>query len=157
MREKLKVKNLLWSLLILTLIIFAGCEKEYLDVFDPIQNFPPIIKRIEAPDTLYTSSGDTLKIFVRAEVYDSDGLNDLKAVYFNSFLPDGSPSRSNPIYMYDDGNFQTNGDLVVGDGIYSRIIILPPNTQKGKYRFEFQAIDKKDELSNIISHNIVVK
>ncbi len=138
-------------------ILISGCEKKYSEVIDPVQNVPPIIRNLQAPDTLTLHQSDTLKIIISVEVYDPDGKDDIKNVYFNSYLPDGSPSRSNPIYLYDDGNLQMNGDYLANDGIYSRIIILPPTTPKGKYRFDFQAIDKKNETSNIISHNIVVK
>ncbi len=138
-------------------ILNVGCEKEYPEVIDPVQNIPPIIRNLQAPDVLDLHPTDTIKIFLRTEVYDPDGYDDIKSVFFNSYLPDGSPSRSNPIYLFDDGNLQVNGDLAARDGIFSRIIILPPNTPKGTYRFDFQAVDKKNELSNIISHNIVVR
>lgn len=143
--------------LLFVVIIFFGCEKDYSEVIDPVQNIPPIIRNLQAPDTLDLHPTDTLKVFLRVEVYDPDGYDDVKSVFFNSYLPDGTPSRSNPIYLFDDGNFQLNGDLVARDGIFSRIIVLPPNTPKGKYRFDFQAVDKKNETSNIISHNIVVR
>ncbi|MCX8057178.1 MAG: hypothetical protein N3F03_06175 [Ignavibacteria bacterium] len=150
-------KNIFSMLLILLLILFSSCEKKYSEVIDPIQNVPPIVRNLQAPDTLTLHPTDTLKIIVSVEAFDPDGKEDLKNVFFNSYLPDGSPSRSNPIYLFDDGNLQANGDLNANDGIYSRIIILPPNTPKGKYRFDFQAVDKKNEVSNIISHNIVVR
>jgi hypothetical protein len=143
--------------LILSLIFITSCEKEYSEVIDPVQNVPPIVRNLQAPDSLILHPTDTLKIVISIEAYDPDGREDIQSVFFNSFLPDGSPSRSNPIYLFDDGNLLANGDLNANDGIYSRIIILPPNTPKGKYRFDFQAIDKKAELSNIISHFIVVK
>lgn len=142
---------------LILLITFTGCEKEYGEVVDPVQNVPPVIKNLFAPDTLTISSTDTLKIVISIEAFDADGRDDIKSVFFNSYLPDGSPSRSNPIYLFDDGNLSLNGDSDANDGIYSRIIILPPNTTRGKYRFDFQAIDKKNESSNIISHNLVVK
>jgi hypothetical protein len=144
-------------ILIISLFTFFGCEKNYSEVIDPVQNVPPIVRNLQAPSVLNLHPTDTLKIIISIEAYDPDGREDIKSVFFNSFLPDGSPSRSNPIYLYDDGNFQANGDLNANDGIYSRIIILPPNTPKGTYRFEFQAIDRKNELSNIISHNLVVQ
>jgi hypothetical protein len=142
---------------IIFLLTISGCEKDYTEVIDPVQNVPPIVRNLQAPSVLNLHPTDTLKIILSIEAYDPDGREDIKSVFFNSFLPDGSPSRSNPIYLYDDGNYQANGDQQANDGIYSRIIILPPNTPKGTYRFEFQAIDKKNESSNIISHNLVVQ
>ncbi len=157
MNQKNLTKIFISIALFVLIALFSGCEKEYAEVIDPVQNIPPIIRNLQAPDTLSLHPTDTLKSFLRIEVYDADGYEDIKSVYFNSYLPDGNPSRSNPIYLFDDGNLQANGDLVARDGIFSRIIILPPNTPKGTYRFDFQAIDKKDEVSNIISHNIVVR
>lgn len=142
---------------IIFLLTTSGCEKEYSEVIDPVQNVPPVVRNLQAPSILNLHPTDTLKIIISIEAFDPDGREDIKSVFFNSFLPDGSPSRSNPIYLYDDGNLTTNGDLNANDGIYSRIIILPPNTPKGTYRFEFQAIDKKNESSNIISHNLIVQ
>lgn len=157
MNYKSLIKILSPFVLIYSGMLLSGCEKEYSEVIDPIQNIPPIIRNLQAPDTMILHSTDTLKIYLGLEVYDPDGYSDIKSVFFNSYLPDGSSSRNNPIYLFDDGNLQLNGDLVAKDGIFSRIIILPPNTTKGTYRFDFQAIDKKDESSNIISHNLVVR
>jgi hypothetical protein len=134
-----------------------GCEKEYSSVFDPVQNIPPVIKNVRAPDTLIVPGADTLKIVLSVDVSDANGREDVLSVFFNTFKPDGSPSSGNPFQMFDDGNVVANGDLVKDDGTFSRIIILPPGTTKGKYRFDFQAIDKSDESSNIISHFMVLK
>lgn len=150
--------HLVWlKIFLLLIIVFSSCEKKYSQVIDPVQNVPPVVRNLQAPAVLNLHQTDTLKIILSIEVYDADGKEDIKSVFFNSYLPDGSPSRSNPIYLFDDGNINASGDLRASDGIYSRIIILPPNTPKGKYRFDFQAIDKKNETSNIISHNLIVQ
>ncbi len=150
------IKNIILAVVFCS-IFFQACEKEYSAVYDPAQNVPPVVKNVLAPDTLDVPATDTLKISLSVEAYDSDGAADLSSVFFNSFRPDGSPSASNPFQMFDDGNIIGNGDLVRDDGIYSRIIILPSGTPKGKYRFDFQAIDKSNELSNVISHFMVLK
>jgi len=57
--------------------------------------------------------------------------------------------------MFDDG---TNGDVTAGDGTYSRIVILPPvGVTKGTFRWEFQAIDRSGESSNIIDHFVLIQ
>ncbi len=116
------------------------------------ENHPPVISDLNAPDTVFVQSQPVLiKLTIKAT--DPDGSNDIKAVQFNSFKPDGSPSSGNPFKMYDDGNSSgISGDDKAGDGIYSIIIQLLPNTQRGRYRFEFQAIDKSNAQSNIITH-----
>jgi len=150
------IKNIIAAVVFCSIFI-QSCEKEYSSIFDPAQNVPPVVKNVQAPDTLIVPLADTLKISLSVDASDADGVNELTSVYFNTFRPDGSPSSSNPFQMFDDGNIVANGDLVKGDGTYSRIIILPPGTTKGKYRFDFQAIDKSNELSNVISHFMVLK
>jgi hypothetical protein len=60
--------------------------------------------------------------------------------------------------MYDDGNAnQISGDLIAGDGIYGLKISLPKTTTIGTYRFEFQAMDRSFDYSNVIIKNIVIK
>jgi len=150
------IKNIVFAVVFCS-IFLQSCEKEYSSIFDPTQNVPPIVKNVQAPDTLIVPLSDTLKISLSVEAIDADGQSDILSVFFNTFRPDGSPSANNPFLMFDDGNIVGNGDLVKGDGIFSRIIILPPGTTKGKYRFDFQAIDKSNEISNVISHFMVLK
>ncbi len=135
--------NLLSNELYLSLKLYRG-------------NRPPFISDLKAPDTVFVQEQTSL-IKISVKVTDPDGIEDIKAVQFNSFRPDGTPSSGNPFRMYDDGNSNgISGDDVAGDGIYSIMIQLPPNTQKGKYRFDFQAIDKSNASSNILTHYIYV-
>ena len=121
-----------------------------------IADAAPIVSNLVAPDTV-TISSDTIHISLSIQVADSNGLNDIDIVFFNSFLPNGNSSSQNPILMFDDGA-SNHGDAVAGDGIYSQIISLPPTgVTKGTYRWEFQARDREKKTSNIIIHNIVVK
>jgi hypothetical protein len=121
-----------------------------------ITDIPPIVFNLIAPDTASIAS-DTLHIPLFIQAADSNGLNDIQYVYFNSFLPSGKASSQNPFLLYDDGN-SIHGDVLAGDGIYSQIISLPPSgVTLGTYRWEFQAIDRERKISNIIIHNIVVK
>jgi len=111
-------------------------------------NIAPIISNIVAPDTAVVGVDTT--IFVSVDVHDDNGLNDIDVVFFNSFLPDSTPSSGNPFIMFDDG---TNGDLVSGDGTYSLIVQLPSSgVARGTYRWEFQARDRGGKSSNIIIH-----
>ena len=116
-------------------------------------NVPPIISNLTAPDTA-TIGTDTTFIHITLAVVDSNGLSDVVFVWFDSFLPNGNPSSQNPISMFDDG---TNGDVTAGDGIYSRIVILPPvGVTLGTYRWEFRARDRSGFLSNQIIHFLEV-
>ena len=113
-------------------------------------NQPPVISNLQAPDTIRLNSPGT-SFLISVQASDPDGLADIRQVIFNSFLPTGQPSTNNPFRLYDDG---TNGDQLAGNGTYSLQIGRPTNT--GPYRFEFQAFDRSNEVSNIIIHTITV-
>jgi len=115
-------------------------------------NIAPAISNLIVPDTAVVGIDTT--IFVSVDVHDDNGLNDIDVVFFNSFLPDSTPSSGNPFIMFDDG---TNGDLVPGDGTYSLIVQLPSSgVSLGTYRWEFQAMDRGGKSSNIIIHFLEV-
>lgn len=125
-------------------------------VYDNGQNnVAPVISNLTAPGSV-TIGSDTTFIFLSIDVFDQNGLNDIDIVFFNSFIPpNGLPSSSNPIRMFDDG---TNGDQVPNDGTYSRVVILPPTgVTLGTYRWEFQSKDRGGLLSNIIIHNVEIQ
>ena len=121
------------------------------------ENHAPVIEKIYAPDTIFVSEG-TPKYNLIAKVSDSEGLSDIKKVYFNSFKPDGTPASGNPFQMYDDGDRTgTSGDLQINDGLYSLIIQITSQSTKGKYRFDFYASDKSDSVSKVYQHYIIVQ
>ena len=118
-------------------------------------NVPPVISNtVIEPDTAVVN--DTTAIFTSVEVVDSNGANDILEVYFIVYKPDGT-TNNNKVFLYDDGNTAEHGDLVEGDGIYSRLIQVDQSNQKGTYRFEFQAKDRSGELSNIINHFVLIQ
>jgi hypothetical protein len=126
-----------------------------------ITDVAPFVSNLVAPDTVSQLDTSIVAINVSIAVFDSNGAGDIQIVYFNSFLPDGTPSQQNPIIMYDDGD-PNHGDATAGDGIYSTIVKLPskssiPLVPLGTFRWEFQAKDREKKTSNIIIHNIVIK
>ncbi len=134
---------------------FSGNEV-YVGLNLYLGNRPPTLSDLNAPDTVYIQP-QTFLIRITVKASDPDGNDDIKTVQFNVFRPDGSPSSGNPFKMYDDGNASgISGDDKAGDGIYSIIIQLPSNAQRGTYKFEFQAIDKSNARSNIITHFMTV-
>jgi hypothetical protein len=118
-------------------------------------NSAPGISLQEAPDTVQLQD-QPQALTLRVRAWDPDGLGDIARVYFNSFGPEGTPSRENPLYMYDDGE-ALHGDERSGDGVYSLIVKLPPTAPVGTHRFEFRAYDRSNETSNIVVHLITVK
>ncbi|MCX6150159.1 MAG: hypothetical protein NTX22_06525 [Ignavibacteriales bacterium] len=123
--------------------------------FNNQQNYPPIISNLSAPDSIQLTNQEVI-ITLSLLVVDYNGLSDVKTAFFNSYIPpDGRPSQSNPIIMYDDGS---HGDIASSDGLFTTQVRLPATgVTKGIYRWEFQAKDRSDSLSNIIIHNLLIK
>lgn len=118
-------------------------------------NVAPIILTVSTPDTIEVKDV-ALAFIVNAAVADSNGLQDIKEVYFTTVKPDqtSSGARTN---LYDDGNYSGNGDAAAGDGIYSRALSITPENQKGTYRFDFEAKDRGGLVSPTVYIYIVVK
>jgi hypothetical protein len=116
-------------------------------------NQPPVLSNLQAPDSVMLESIEQF-LLLEVDAIDPDGQADIRSVVFNSTQPNGTPSTGNPFAMYDDGS---NGDVLSDDGTYSLLVILPPTTTPGTYRFDFQAVDRSDSLSIPIVHFITVK
>ena len=118
-------------------------------------NYAPQLSDLVAPNSIIPEDPKSV-IFMSVTASDSNSLGDIKEVYFISYRPDGTTSGEKN-QMFDDGNTLNDGDVKAGDGIYSILIEVTPQNTKGTYRFDFRAVDRSNELSNIISHNIVVQ
>ncbi len=118
-------------------------------------NVAPVISNPSIdPDTLVVTTTTTIQ--TRIKVEDQNGLNDIKEVYFIVFRPDGTTNNIKT-QLYDDGNLNDNGDLIAGDGIYSRKIKVNETNAKGTYRFEFRANDRGGLQSNIINYFVLIQ
>lgn len=112
---------------------------------------PPVISDLNAPDTVnLPTSGSSIILF---SIKATDPNNDIKEVYFRS-LDSSDPHKK--FYMYDNGDLRNNGDTSANDGIYSILIQLPYNMTPKSYRFEFEASDYTEYLSNKIIHTLTV-
>lgn len=127
-------------------------EVAYVRLLDRRVNQPPRIFNLQAPDTLSRSAQPNLYT-LSVQVSDPDGLGDIARVFFNSFLPDGTPASGNPFLMRDDGK---GGDAVAADGRYSLTIQIDNSAPLGNFLFEFQAEDSAGNLSNKIAHVLTV-
>jgi hypothetical protein len=97
---------------------------------------------------------DPKSVFVVvAEVTDSNGVNDITNVWFSTLRPDSTSSGAR-LYLNDLG---IDGDEIAGDGKYSIIVEVTPANSKGTYRFDFQAQDRRQSLSEIVSYNITLE
>ncbi|MBL1212790.1 MAG: hypothetical protein HND52_05450 [Ignavibacteriae bacterium] len=115
-------------------------------------NAAPIIENVFAPDTIVVESPKSI-FRVIAEVSDSNGAQDISSVWFTSTRPDGSSSGAK-IFLNDLG---LDGDETAGDGKYSIVVEVTPANTKGTYRFDFQAQDRRQTLSEIISYFITLE
>lgn len=131
-------------------------------------NIIPQIVSIDAPDTLFIpTSGydlDTLKVTVT----DANGVEDIRWAAYKSLKPNGTyANNGNLIFLYDDGGDEilyqsdlirlTSGDSVAGDGIFSYILLLFPNTLVGTYVWTFYAQDLSYAYSIPVEHTVIVQ
>ncbi len=118
-------------------------------------NRPPVLSDLSADSTVAASSPDPLTT-IAVKAIDPDGKKDLRKVYFDSYLPSGQGASGNPFQMFDDGDrFGLSGDVTAGDSLYS-IRIQFAGAPSGAYRFEFRAVDRSSDTSNVIIHRIQV-
>lgn len=117
------------------------------------KNYPPVLSNLVAPDTVLLPVSGTVNIPLHVTVSDSNGLGDIRDVFFRS-LDSSNPNTK--IFLFDDGS-TANGDLVARDGTYSRIIVLDSANDRKTYRFAFQAIDASGDTSATVLHLMTVK
>jgi len=118
-------------------------------------NSPPVISdAFIDPDTMIVTT--TIVIQTRIKAFDPNGLNDIKEVFFIVYRPDGTTNNLKTL-LFDDGNISDNGDLIAGDGIFSRKIQVNETNAKGTYRFEFRAADRGGLLSNVINYQVLIQ
>jgi len=113
----------------------------------------PLFYYIDEEPMLRDTLEDNKEFIFSIDVDDANGLNDIDSVYTYFYSPN-NPSALLFI-LYDNGE-DKNGDETAGDGIYSGKNIFAQGTE-GIRKFEFFARDRAGLLSNMITHNVVVK
>jgi hypothetical protein len=112
--------------------------------------FAPVLSDLNLADSVALGA-----IFIfNVTASDSNGLNDIENVSFALYRPDSTLAGT--FQMHDDGDLAVWGDSTAGDGIYSYRNSFSPTAQTGYWRFEFQAIDYSNLLSNKIIKNLKV-
>ncbi len=116
--------------------------------------FAPVLSNLDLPDTV--SYGQTFAFSVMA--VDSNGYNDIELVYYELYKPDGTQvTNSQGVFqfpLYDNGDTSSNGDVTANDSTYTVILTFPSGQPTGGWRFEFQAIDRSNLLSNKITQTL---
>ncbi len=130
---------------------------KYFEVKGGAENYPPEIINVSIPDTVMKEE----KFTFSAEVKDSNGLQDIREVYYELFNPNGEQVVNSKgisrFPLFDDGDTNANGDQAAGDGVYTVFLTIPANQPTGLWEFKFTAVDKSDEKSNKVSHSVYVK
>ncbi len=124
-----------------------------------LENTPPVLTDIFVPEQIVLPASGSVVDTVRAAAFDRQGPRDIRSVYFISQIrkTDGSlGDPSQPIELFDNGDQQASGDLVAGDGLYSRIIQLNSTNTPGTYIFTFKVEDYLSQVSNVLIDSVVV-
>ena len=109
-----------------------------------IGNLMPKILSIVFPDSMLHPSQPNYyaidSIFIN--VFDPNGLNDIRSCYLFFQKPDGSyANNGEPIFLYDDGNKSDENislwDGIANDGTFSRLITIGNENPIGKYYATF--------------------
>lgn len=117
-------------------------------------NIPPVLSDVIAPDSMIVDT--TKKFTVSVLANDENGLSDINSVYFYLSQPDTITTKPQ-VFLFDDGNLLAHGDSIANDGRFSVILKIGKINRKGIYLFEFQAEDKGNKKSEILTHNFLVK
>jgi hypothetical protein len=121
-------------------------------------NVAPLISNLMLVD----STAKDVPITFSIDVTDSNGLSDIKKVFYELFRPNGTKVFNSQgiseFPLFDDGNTAVDGDAVANDGIFTQILIFPnlPSVPSGDWRFEFTAEDRAGALSNKIVKTVKV-
>jgi len=121
-----------------------------------LENLAPDLSNIQLADTVQLPATGSDTLVVRVMANDPQGLGDLGAVTF-TVLRQGTPNPSDPIELFDNGDFAANRDEVAGDGIYSRGLVLLSSNPPGTFTFTFETADKVGNLSTSIADTIVIE
>lgn len=129
----------------------------YFEVEGGKENYPPQIISLAIPDTVLKNQKFTFSV----EVEDSNGLQDIREVYYELFNPSGeqivNSKGISQFPLFDDGDVDANGDETAGDGVYTVFLTIPSGQPTGLWEFKFTAVDKSDAKSNQLSKEVFVK
>ncbi len=133
-------------------------QLEYVRSFEP--GDPPVIDEIAAPDTVQRPAEGQpgVSLVLTALVSDPDGLGDIEKVEFWNV---NTPSIK--LLMCDDGSNRPcgssaqSGDVVAGDGRFTRRVFIESSNAPGVNRLAFQATDRAGLTSEIVQKDVVVQ
>lgn len=119
-------------------------------------NFPPSISNLEIPSEIDKGIQFSFKLFAS----DPNGQSDIDLVYYQLKDPTGklltNSQGISKFPMFDDGNRENNSDVTANDGIFSVYLSFPTSVRSGSWKFQFNAVDKSDSISNTIDYTLKV-
>jgi hypothetical protein len=111
----------------------------------------PQLVGVNSPDTVRIPASGTLLIQITATATHRNGVGFIREV-----LATRTDNRSITFQLLDDGDRNgLSGDLIAGDGIFTATLQVPSTNLPAVRTFEYQAIDRNNTRSNVISRRIV--
>jgi hypothetical protein len=111
----------------------------------------PVLLSVDAPDTVRIPETGTRIIQITARATHPNGVTFIREV-----LATRTDNRAITFQLLDDGDRNgLSGDQTAGDGIFTATLQVPSTNTPAVRTFEYQAIDRAERRSNIISKNIV--
>jgi hypothetical protein len=106
---------------------------------------------VDAPDTVRIPETGTRIIQITARATHPNGVSFIREV-----LATRTDNRAITFRLLDDGDRNgLSGDQTAGDGIFTATLQVPSTNTPAVRTFEYQAIDRAERRSNVISKNIV--
>lgn len=115
-------------------------------------NVAPVLSNLILPDSTKRDVAITFSV----DVFDENGLSDVVKVYYELYRPNGTKVYNSggisEFPLFDDGDFENDGDVTANDGRYSVQLTFPTlsTVPSGNWRFEFTAVDRSGTQSEKI-------
>ncbi len=111
----------------------------------------PQLVSVNSPDTVRIPASGTSLIQITATATHRNGVGFIREV-----LATRTDNRSITFQLLDDGDRNgLSGDPLAGDGIFTATLQVPSTNSPAVRTFEYQAIDRNNTRSNVISRRIV--
>ncbi len=126
-------------------------------VLTGIPTDPPVVLSLDHPPVVQIPDEGETAIRFETEVEHPQGLEQISAVYLELFDSNGNQIGGDRFEMFDDGDEESSGDLVAGDGIYTRTFAINPNNQPDTYDVFTYAVDRAGLTSDTLSSQLIIE
>lgn len=111
----------------------------------------PTLLSVDSPDTVRIPETGTRLIQITARATHPNGVTFVREV-----VAVRTDNRAITFQLLDDGDRNgLSGDQVAGDGVFTATLQVPSTNTPATRTFEYQAIDRAERRSNIITRSIV--